>query len=143
MEPSTEGNQDQVQVALPYDLTAPRQARAAARTALRRWNLAALLDPLLLAVSELVGNAVRHGRAPVGMWLRRAGQGVRVDVHDASPQQPACRPAMADREAEGGRGLSLVRAVARETGVEQIAGDGKVVWADITPPSSRTPTPPA
>jgi anti-sigma regulatory factor (Ser/Thr protein kinase) len=120
-----------VQVELPADLTAPREARAAARTVLSRWRLGAILDPVLLVVSELVGNAVRHGRPPVGMVLRRAGRGVRVDVHDEEVAAPR-RHEPVD-EAESGRGLVLIDAVAAESGVEQIAGDGKVVWARVDP----------
>ena len=55
-----------VHVALPDDSTAPRVARERARSVLRTWRLPGLLEPLLLVVSELVGNAVRQiGRAHV------------------------------------------------------------------------------
>ena len=121
-----------VHVDLPQDLTAAGAARSASRSALRRWRLPGLVDPVLLAVSELVGNAVRHGRPPVDLRLRRRGSGVRVDVHDDAPEDPATR-AHSD-EAESGRGLLLVEAVSTETGVEHIEGDGKVVWAQIEAP---------
>lgn len=98
---------------------------------LPRWRLAALLEPVLLVVSELVGNAVRHGRPPVGMRLRKAGRGVRVDVHDEDSSSPAATTA--ESGAESGRGLFLVDAVASESGVELIEGDGKVVWARVDP----------
>ncbi|MDX6197872.1 MAG: hypothetical protein QOJ79_1023 [Actinomycetota bacterium] len=121
---------------LPPDLTAAREARAATRRVLPRWSLGALLEPVLLVVSELVGNAVRHGRPPVGLRLRKAGRGVRVDVHDESAGAPAAAHATGD--AESGRGLLLVDAVAAESGVEQIEGDGKVVWARVEPePNGR------
>jgi anti-sigma regulatory factor (Ser/Thr protein kinase) len=120
-----------LQVDLPPDLTAAREARAATRRALPRWSLSALLDPVLLVVSELVGNAVRHGRPPVDMRLRKHGRGVRVDVHDEAPNAPTATPAAPD--AESGRGMVLVDAVAAETGVEHIEGDGKVVWAQVEP----------
>jgi anti-sigma regulatory factor (Ser/Thr protein kinase) len=126
----------EVEVELPPDLTAAREARATARRVLPRWRLAALLDPVLLVVSELVGNAVRHGRPPVGMRLRKAGRGVRVDVHDDEPTRPASPRVEAD--AESGRGMMLVDAVAADSGVDQIEGDGKVVWARVDPePESR------
>ena len=118
-----------MQVDLPPDLTAAREARAATRRILPRWRLGALLDPVLLVVSELVGNAVRHGRPPVDMRLRQTGRGVRVDVHDDEAAAPT--PAALTSDAESGRGLLLVDAVATESGVEQIDGDGKVVWARV------------
>ena len=125
-----------VQVELPPDLTAAREARATARRVLPRWRLGGLLDPVLLVVSELVGNAVRHGRPPVGLRLRKAGRGVRVDVHDEEAAAPAA--GAADADAESGRGLLLVDAVAAESGVQLIEGDGKVVWARVEPESDRS-----
>jgi anti-sigma regulatory factor (Ser/Thr protein kinase) len=122
-----------VQVALPPDLTAAREARAAARRVLPTWRLGALLEPVLLVVSELVGNAVRHGRPPVDLRLRRAGRGVRVDVHDEDATPPAAVDTDADHES--GRGLRIVDALAAESGVERIEGDGKVVWARVDPES--------
>jgi len=119
----------EVQVELPPDLTAAREARAATRRILPGWRLGALLDSVLLVVSELVGNAVRHGRPPVVMRLRQAGSGVRVDVHDDEPTVQTPRDPSSD--AESGRGLLLVDAVAAESGIEQVEGDGKVVWATI------------
>ncbi|MDT7536499.1 MAG: hypothetical protein QOI82_84 [Actinomycetota bacterium] len=121
----------ELQVDLPPDLTAAREARAATRRTLPRWSLNGLLDPVLLVVSELVGNAVRHGRPPVDLRLRKHGRGVRVGVHDEAPTAPTVQRAAQD--AESGRGMVLVDAVAAETGVEQIEGDGKVVWARVEP----------
>lgn len=123
--------QTEVQVDLPQDLTAPAAARTAARTTLGRWRLPTLLDPVLLTVSELVGNAVRHGRPPVWLSLRRSGRGVHVQVHDEEHGVP--RTGTQSESAESGRGLLLVEAMATDTGVEQIEDDGKVVWAQIDP----------
>jgi signal transduction histidine kinase len=126
-----EAHGGELKVELPPDLTAAREARAATKRVLPRWRLAALLDPVLLVVSELVGNAVRHGRPPVDLRLRKAGQGVRVAVHDDEAAPPTA--VEATRDAESGRGLLLVDALASESGVEQIEGDGKVVWARVDP----------
>ena len=121
-----------MQVELPQDSTAAAVARARTRSVLGAWRLPALLDPLLLVVSELVGNAVRHGRPPVAMLLRRTGPGVRVEVHDEDATgAPAGSSALPDLDAESGRGMYLVEAVSTETGVQQIPGDGKVVWATL------------
>lgn len=120
-----------VAVDLPSDGTAPAVARARTRSVLGAWRLPGLLDPLLLVVSELVGNAVRHGKPPVALLLRRIGPSVRVEVHDEDASTPS-RAALPADDAESGRGGFLVEAVANDTGVEQIPGDGKVVWATVT-----------
>ena len=125
-------------VDLPPDKTAAAVAREQTRTVLRSWRLPALLDPLLLVVSELVGNAVRHGRPPVALRLRRTGPGVRVEVHDEdAASAPPGASALPDLASESGRGMFLVDAVSSESGVQQIPGDGKVVWA----PVEEEPTP--
>lgn len=124
------GSDDAVRIPLPADLTAAREARAETRMVLSRWRLLELLDPVLLTVSELVGNAVRHGRPPVEMLLRRTSRAVRVEVHDeaAVVLPDASLPGSA---AESGRGLFLVDAVSDQTGVVDIPGDGKVTWASF------------
>ncbi len=131
-----EAQSERVELALPSDLTAPRSARHAVRALLQRWRLAGLLDPVLLAVSELVTNAVRYGRAPVRLTLRRCARGVSVGVHDAAQALPP-GASLPDADAENGRGLLLVEAVADETGVRP-DGDGKVVWARFGTPT-QTP----
>jgi anti-sigma regulatory factor (Ser/Thr protein kinase) len=128
---TTDAPDPSVSVDLPDDSTAPKVARERTRSVLGSWRLPGLLDPLLLVVSELVGNAVRHGRAPIGMLLRRSGGRVRVEVHDEESAAPAGAADLPDDDDECGRGLFLVDAVASETGVEQIPDDGKVVWATL------------
>ena len=97
--------------------------------------MTAVIEPMTLITSELVGNAVRYGRPPLQMLLRRVGSGVRIDIHDEmpsrEPQLPATLPA--DPDAEGGRGLALVQALAADLGVDQIDNDGKRVWAVVRP----------
>ena len=75
-------------------------------------------DVAVLLVSEVFGNSVRHSGsgAPGETVAVRAGDGVvRVEVTDrAGPGTPELRPA--DRDAEGGRGLQLVAALAARWG---------------------------
>ena len=129
---------DALRVALPDDPTAPAVARERTRSVVGSWQLSNLLEPLLLVVSELVGNAVRHGRAPIRMLLRRTGLGVRVEVHDeSSPPERDEEVSLPDADAESGRGLYLVDAMSSETGVDHIEDDGKVVWATVEEPGPR------
>ncbi|MDT7545652.1 MAG: hypothetical protein QOE99_1762 [Actinomycetota bacterium] len=123
-----------VQVDLDSDPHAAAEARQATRDVLSRWRLTALIDTVVLAVSELVTNALRHGRPPIGLTLRRRGQNLRVDVHDADPREPARDGATSLADAESGRGMEIVAALADEVGVEQVPDDGKVVFASFPTP---------
>ena len=111
---------------------APGDARRATRDTLRRWELPALVDRVVLVVSELVTNSVRYGRPPLRLDLRRLRGCVRVDVHDTVPEEPVLhgRPDV-DADRESGRGLLIVSVVADEVGVEQVPGDGKNVYASF------------
>lgn len=134
------GDEEQVEVELPADVSAPGSARRAVRPLLARWRLSGLLDPVLLTVSELVTNAVRYGRPPVRLSLRRCSEGLVVGVHD-SVALPPRDPSLPHDDAESGRGLALVEAFADETGVRPEA-DGKVVWARFEQPAEDVTTGP-
>ncbi|WKV75682.1 ATP-binding protein [Streptomyces sp. PCS3-D2] len=96
------------------------QVRARVRATLSAWAVPLdVTDVLLLAVSELVGNVVRHvgaGRMRVGV---ASGAGwLRLDVADQGaglPRLPAPR-VDADPASEGGRGLLVVQLMAAELG---------------------------
>ena len=91
-----------------------------------RWDLPSLTRDAELLVSELVTNAVVHGRSDVTLSLAVADGALEVGVTDRSPRQPGSAVA-ADWWAEGGRGLRLVDLLADEWGVAPIA-TGKQVW---------------
>jgi anti-sigma regulatory factor (Ser/Thr protein kinase) len=103
-------------------------ARSFTHQALARWQLAELADDALLAVSELVTNAVLHGRGPVTLLLERQDGGIRVEVHDHSSQMPQTTAASQLRTS--GRGLAIVAAIAHSWGAHQLRA-GKVVWAEV------------
>jgi anti-sigma regulatory factor (Ser/Thr protein kinase) len=121
---------DDGQMDLPDDGTAAGLGRAHARRVLDRWRLSSLTDSVTLVASELIGNAIRYGRPPFSLLLRRSGADVRVDVHDNAPElEPRLR--RADGDAEGGRGLTIVEALTVDSGVTQVPGDGKSVWGVV------------
>ncbi len=105
-------------------------ARRAVREALDRWKLAHLADDALLVTTELMQNVVRHtGEGGVLVVSRSAG-GLRIEVADGSASQPTVRAP--DPTRIGGRGLSIVAAVARAWGTLARTGQsGKVVWAEL------------
>ena len=109
--------------------TCARRARRFVHDVLRPIRHDIPLDSVLLVVSELVTNAVRHAEGPPVLVVEAAPPRVRVEVRARAPAaRPAPRPA--EPEAENGRGLMIVAAVASEWGVET-ADDGKAVWAEI------------
>lgn len=128
----SEGAVEVVRVDLQPGPHAPADARQATRDVLRRWELPALVDRVVLAVSELVTNSVRYGRPPLRLDLRRLRGCVRVDVHDTVTEEPVLHGrAAVQHDRESGRGLLIVSAVADEVGVEQVPGDGKRVYASF------------
>jgi len=134
---------------LPYEgvwrFTAPAsdasvpQARHAVRDLLARQGVPAsddLVQGLLLIVSELATNAVRHAALLSPMLAVEVAVGaewVRVSVEDNHPYRPTALEA--DHGQTGGRGLLLVREVTREAGgvcdIEHTANGGKVIWAAL------------
>ncbi|MBT2398180.1 ATP-binding protein [Streptomyces sp. ISL-100] len=94
--------------------------RARVRAVLEAWRISLdLSGTLLLAVSELVTNVVRHA-ASVADRLRVTvtfgGGWLRLDVADGDPSLPHVGPV--DLEAEGGRGLAIVGLLVAEAGGE-------------------------
>ncbi|MFE7331737.1 SpoIIE family protein phosphatase [Streptomyces sp. NPDC057565] len=111
--------------------------RFTART-LRSWNVTQETDTALLVVSELITNALVHTQGEVRFDLTLTADSLRVAVSDSSPRTPA-KPAIADWEATGGRGILLVEAMSAAWGSVPVGG-GKQVWSEITLPP-REPVP--
>lgn len=88
-------------------------------------------DEATLIVSELVTNATRHGQSRCRLRLSMAAGRVTIEVHDDGPGRPAVRPAGAD--AEGGRGIALVRCLSRRLDVTPHAAGGKTIRAVLAP----------
>lgn len=126
--PDRTASGDRVCLELAGTLSSLRLARRATAVVVRRWRLPGLVDAVVLVVSELVTNAVRHGLPPVRLVLSRRERGLRVEVHDQAPDAPPFVGAARELD-ESGRGMGIVRALATDTGVEQTPGGGKAVYA--------------
>ena len=83
-------------------------------------------------MSELVTNAMRHGRGQITMHLEVAPDRVVVGVQDQGAR-PANSPSSRDATDVNGRGLALVAILSTEWGVRPEPDGGKVVWCVLTP----------
>jgi anti-sigma regulatory factor (Ser/Thr protein kinase) len=86
---------------------------------------AALVADAALVTSELVTNAVVHGRPPIELRLRLEGAEVLVEVRDRAMYQP--RKLRPDETDEHGRGLQIVSAISTRWGTRPTE-HGKAVW---------------
>ncbi|WP_247706597.1 ATP-binding protein [Streptomyces liliiviolaceus] len=110
------------------------EMRQVARGQLSRWDLTMLTDDATLVVSELVTNAIKHGKGrSVGLKVWRFTDDLRIEVTDDSSTPARLRSAgPAD---ENGRGLFLVPAVAKEWGASP---DGTMMWCSLTIPDEAS-----
>jgi anti-sigma regulatory factor (Ser/Thr protein kinase) len=107
------------------------RARAAVREQLNEWGLARLEYVAELLVSELVTNAVRHGRGRLVQLRLVRGDTLLCEVDDDDHDLPTLLSAgPAD---ECGRGLRVVSTLAREWGTSRTS-TGKTVWFELTLP---------
>ncbi|MGW1965778.1 ATP-binding protein [Streptomyces sp. NPDC001935] len=87
-------------------------------------------EAVLLVVSELVTNVVRHARGRLcSLDLSDTGDGVRISVSDDDPEPP--RPRRLDLTGQGGFGWPLVRRLSSELTVLS-RPDGKTVLAVVS-----------
>lgn len=84
-------------------------------------------ERLAVVVSELAGNALRHGRPPTVVALWRVDGLLIIDVRDNDLEG---RPTVEERRAPGagGLGLALVERLAQDVGWYR-TDTGKHVWA--------------
>ena len=127
MDSETHGSTE-VRHALPPVPEAVPSARALLRDAVEGTPFADRLEDGELALSELVTNALLHGRERISVTLRVGPQSLRVEVCDANPVSPSF--SMLDPTAVTGRGLLLISAVSDRWGVDPAPG-GKVVWFEL------------
>jgi anti-sigma regulatory factor (Ser/Thr protein kinase) len=119
----------------PFAATFPESVSTA--PAVRRWIRQSahgldrgLREDTVLLATELVTNAVRHGRGDVTVRLWTGPDVVRVEVSDANPRRP--EPGGYDLDAEDGRGLLIVGALSSRWGTAPLPGGaGKTVWFEL------------
>ncbi|MFD8782244.1 ATP-binding protein [Kitasatospora sp. NPDC059599] len=103
-------------------------------------------DTAELLLGELFANAVQHADAPADRLIEVrfavVRDRLRLEVHDAGTGRPSLSTAPADADAECGRGLFLVNALAERWGCcPRSGGIGKFVWALIAPALTPAPAP--
>ena len=108
-----------------------RLARLLAEAHLRHWGLPT--ESASHVVAELAANAVTHGRVPgrdFRLTLYVVGDTLRIEVSDTRGDRlpEAQRPCV---DAESGRGLLLVDALADRWGVREDRFPRKTVWAEV------------
>ncbi|MFD0210090.1 ATP-binding protein [Streptomyces hirsutus] len=106
---------------------------------LQAWGLPELVATARLCVSELVSNVLTHvGIGTPGLLVLSVnGADLRIEVHDPDTRAlPAV--VLADADAEGGRGMTLVDALADRWGV-QLHEDHKVTWCELATGSAGHP----
>jgi anti-sigma regulatory factor (Ser/Thr protein kinase) len=87
------------------------------------------VDTAELLVSELVANAVIHGRSDLRLTVSATAARLLVEVEDGNERMPVLLPD--DVDALSGRGLHLVQSASDEWGCRPVEGHGpvgKVVW---------------
>ncbi|MET8078704.1 ATP-binding protein [Streptomyces sp. NPDC005303] len=108
-----------------------RLARLLAVEQLREWGLP--LDPAEHIVAELAVNAATHGRVPgrdFRLTLYVVADTLRIEITDTRGDRLPCIELPAP-DAESGRGLVLVDALADRWGVTPGPRPRKTVWAEI------------
>ena len=122
------------EIILPATPSAPMRARVALNESIPPPELADLFDDARLATSEVVGNALVHGRMEgrdtIRLIVEADDDHVRVEVEQPTPAksvQPV-HPRM-DGERPGGLGLRLVEAMADTWGTDE--GPPGVVWFEF------------
>lgn len=94
-------------------------------------------DRVGLVVTELLTNALLHGREPVHMHAELVENHLRIEVTDAGEAEPNAKQASPTDTT--GRGLMLVAGLVERWGVDR-SGDGKCVWAEFASPAEGTTT---
>jgi hypothetical protein len=129
---------------LEPEMASPGLARDFTKQTLDAWALRGMIDDASVIVSELVTNALRHGQprtldgldgqpgpppppGPIELILLWPAGPLFCVVTDPGASPPVL--AEPDPDAEAGRGLYVVRALASEWGWGMLNPSRKAVWA--------------
>ena len=129
------------------DAASAGAARRFATALVEAWGLDRLAADVALCVSELAANALLHAREPFTVTVRRAGDGVRLDVIDPRPDQlPVVVPLVGTardltERSTTGRGLQIVATLSDRWGVSTTNG-AKAVWAELSGHAHEGPSAP-
>src|SRR5215210_7526740 len=107
-------------VLLPEDASAPGVARGALDEWLRDADPQVRRDARSV-VSELVADAVRHGRPPIELSVQQRGGRARIELADAGSREDRCPPE--------GWSQRIVAGLAACWGVR---GDGAHIWFELS-----------
>jgi anti-sigma regulatory factor (Ser/Thr protein kinase) len=123
---------EDITIDLPSDLDAPAIARRFVDEHSDHLPRELIADAALL-VTELVTNAVRHGRPQITLQVCLEPPRFGVLVKDAGTTIPTSNPQQPGADATGGRGLVIVDRLSAEWGVIPTqSSPGKTVWFELT-----------
>jgi Histidine kinase-like ATPase domain len=118
---------------------AVRDARQFTAATLTEWGVAGRRGDIMIVVSELLTNALRHSLPspattapgwPVRLGLLQRGHCLLCAVADSSSQVPVLHEP--GYLAETGRGLHVIAALCEQWGCTPPGPGGKVVWASFS-----------
>ncbi|MGW2615574.1 ATP-binding protein [Streptomyces sp. NPDC001500] len=120
---------------IPADPRAVTVCRRTLRLVLTLHGLIHLVDTAELLASELVSNAVLHTKGPACLRLRFRDGVLQIGAWDADPEPPEPPGRLEDlADAEGGRGMALVRACSdlwHWQPLSRMGLRGKLVWCEL------------
>ncbi|WP_371101709.1 ATP-binding protein [Streptomyces sp. PU_AKi4] len=105
--------------------------RGLTRTRLSDWGLQELSDSAQLCVSELVSNVITHVGCgtPANLTVSLRGARLRIELRDPDARALPTLVEASD-DAEGGRGMALIDALAERWGID-LHDNGKVTWCEL------------
>ncbi|HVU71517.1 MAG TPA: SpoIIE family protein phosphatase, partial [Mycobacteriales bacterium] len=119
---------------LPETPDGAGMARREITSVIDAWGLAALRDDVVLLVSELVTNALRHARPPVRLHAEADDRRLRIGVDDGGAAVVLRPRLFPPAEQENGRGLALLETLSSRWGMVA-RPDGKTVWFELDRPA--------
>jgi hypothetical protein len=118
-----------VRQTLPPEAASAATGRLVASRALTRWGLGATEATILLLVTELISNGVRHAKTTLTLVMSFDGERLRLGVSDRDDHLPEAEPEPA--RAHHGWGLRLVEMLSTDWGT-CVDDGGKTVWCDVS-----------